>query len=66
MEKSSFLDGLLRVLTLGLYGRGSTRKKVKKYRKDGQLRIDKEVERQGVGMISNDSDIINGSNINEN
>lgn len=63
---SSFLDGLLRVLTLGLYGRGSSRKEIKRYRKDGKLKVHKDIERDGTGIISNAPDIINGNHLKDN
>lgn len=63
MEKNSFFEGLLRVLTLGLYGRGRASKKIKRYTKDGVLRVEKEIDRQGIGAISNNSDIINSQTL---
>ena len=50
---SSFGEALLKILTFGLYGSGKSKKSVKRYTKDGVLRIDKEVEREGVGTVSN-------------
>lgn len=63
---SSFVEGLLRVLTLGLYGRGSSRKEIKRYRKDGNLKVSKDIERNGAGIISNAPDIINGNHLTDN
>lgn len=60
---SSFVESLLRVITFGLYGRGKSSKNVKRYTKDGVLRVEKNVERQGVGAFSNDAEILTGSEI---
>lgn len=55
---SNFGELLLKVLTFGLYGRGKVSKDVKRYRKDGNLRVEKSIDREGLGAFSNDSEIL--------
>lgn len=50
---SNFGEFLLKLLTLGLYGRGKVSKDVKRYRKDGKLRVEKSIDRDGVGVVGN-------------
>lgn len=54
---SNFGTALLKILTLGIYGSGKVKKDVKRYRKDGVLRVDKSIEREGVSAINNGCDI---------
>lgn len=43
---SNFVEVLLKILTLGIYGIGKTRRVVKRYDKEGNLRVDKDVYRE--------------------
>lgn len=43
---SKFVEVLLKILTLGIYGVGKTRRVVKRYDKEGNLRVDKDVYRE--------------------
>lgn len=58
---SKFGTALLNILTFGLYGAGKSKKEVKRYRKDGLLRVDKSIEREGIGTISNATDVATDS-----
>lgn len=51
------MNWILKLLTFGLYGSGKVKKSVKRYRKDGKLRTDKVIEREGTGTISNGTDV---------
>lgn len=51
------MNTLLKILTFGLYGSGKSKKMVKRFRKDGKLRVDKVIEREGTGTISNGTDV---------
>lgn len=43
---SKFVEVLLKILTLGIYGIGKTRRVVKRYDKEGNLRVDKDIYRE--------------------
>lgn len=42
---SKFVDVLLKIFTFGLYGKGKTKKSIVRYRKDGTVRVDKDIVR---------------------
>lgn len=49
---SSLGTALLKLLTLGLYGRGKSSKDIERYRKDGKLKVKKSIDRDGIGVIA--------------
>lgn len=63
---SNFATILLKILTLGLYGRGKSSKQIKRYREDGTLRVEKNIQREGVGALSNSDEILSINNLKNN